>query len=257
MFVFDALRTQLLTGRLVAETRPVATLEPATRAALWSLYARYYERVDAARFETDLADKDDVIVVRDGGDLSVQGFTTLKVFAHDAPEGAAVVVYSGDTVIAPRYWGQTALQRAFVAYVMRQVVRAWPRPVYWFLISKGVRTYLLMSRNFLAYWPRHDRPTPPAHAAMLAALGRRLFADAYREALGVIRHDPPGPRLAAGLAPLDHDARARPDVGFFLAANPGADEGDELCCLGRVDLAMGANYVRRLARRTLFGRGGS
>lgn len=247
----DALRSRLLAGRLVASTRRVSTLDAATRDAMWTLYEAFYVRVDAHSFASDLAEKDHVILVRDAGDGSVQGFTTLQVYRHAAPAGPCVIVFSGDTIIAPRYHGQTALQRAFVRYVMATVVREWRLPVYWFLISKGVRTYLLLSRNFLEYWPRHDAPTPPAMRTLIDELARARFGAAYRDDLGLVRWQPPGPCLAEGVAPLDPQALSRPDVRFFRAVNPGADEGDELCCLGRVDLAMGANYLRRLVKRTI------
>ncbi len=236
-------------GTLVAETRSVASLDAPTRAAMWQLYATYYDRTDPDRFAADLDAKDDVIVVRDAVDRTVQGFTTMCSYPFDIDGRSARVVFSGDTIIAPAYQGQSALQRAFVRYVMGVALRHRGRPVYWFLISKGYKTYLLMSRNFLTYWPRHDHATPPwARDAMHALAAHRFRAD-YRPELGIVRFDPPGPRLLEWVAPVDAHALAHADVRYFLAANPGWADGDELCCLGRVDLAMALNYVRRLATR--------
>lgn len=229
--------------RLSAETRSVRTLDRATRVAMWALYRGTYDRADEARFLADLDQKDDVIIVRDALG-ALQGFTTLCCYRH----GGVRVVFSGDTVIAAPFQGQTALQRAFVGYVMRVVVRA-REPVYWFLISKGYKTYLLLSRNFLEYWPRHDRPTPAAAQALLASLARERFGAAYRPEQGIVRFEPPGPRLEPGVAPLDPREADRPDIRFFEVHNPGWVNGDELCCIGRVDLAMGLNYVRRLVLR--------
>jgi hypothetical protein len=262
----------LLSGRLVATTVPVASLDAATREAMWRLYADHYDRVEAGTFFADLDAKDDVILVRDAADDSVQGFTTLQVYPHESAQRRFVIVFSGDTIIAPKYQGQSALQRAFVRYVMGAVLAARGAPVYWYLISKGFKTYLLLSRNFLEYWPRHDQPTPPEVVALQDELGRKRFGRAYRapseataeadlprvEAsasqrarVGIVRWDPPGPRLKAGVAPIEARALAAADVRFFLAVNPGHEDGDELCCLGRLDLAMGMNYLGRWARRVL------
>jgi len=235
-------------GRLVASTRRVDSLDAATRAAMWELYARYYARVDEARFFADLDEKDDVVIVRDARDRSVQGFTTLRAYTQEVGGRRVRVVFSGDTVIATPYQGQSALQVAFVRYVVGLVVRH-REPVWWFLISKGYKTYLLMSRNFLEYWPRHERATSADGQALIDGLARARFGDAYRPELGVVRFAPPGPRLIAGAAPLDPAAADRPDVRFFFAANPGWEDGDELCCVGRVDLAMALNYLARLAAR--------
>lgn len=243
-------------GTLVAEIVPVRALDGDTREAMWRLYEAHYERTERPRFMADLDEKDDVIVVRDAADRAVQGFTTLKSYPFPIPDGGgreARVVFSGDTIIAPAYQGQTALQRAFVRYVMGVVLRHPRMPVYWFLISKGYKTYLLMSRNFLAYWPRHDRPTPPPAQALLHALAAARFGRDYHPALGIVRFEPPGPRLLAWVAPIEPQALEQPDVRFFLSANPGWADGDELCCVGRVDLAMGLNYLRRLARRVARG----
>ncbi len=247
-------------GRLVAVTVPVGALDAATRAGMWSLYASHYERVSEAVFATDLAAKDDVIVVRDVLDGSLQGFTTIAVRAHDTADRRFTIVFSGDTIIAPAYQGQSALQRAFVRYVVKAALRARGTEVYWFLISKGFKTYLLLSRNFLEYWPRHDRATPEPMRELIAGLARERFGSAFVDepilgapdpSYGKVRFDPPGARLKPGVAPVSPEALHAPDVRFFVQANPGHDEGDELCCIGRVDLAMGLNYVRRLGLRTV------
>jgi len=216
---------------------------------MWSLYRAHYARAEEARFLADLDDKQEVIVVRDAVDGSLQGFTTLKTYAHEVDGRRLRILFSGDTIIAAPYQGQTALQRAFVRYLMRLVVRHPREPIYWFLISKGYKTYLLLSRNFLEYWPRHDRPTPPRAAAILASLARDRFGEAYRPDTGTLRFDPPGPRLEDWVAPLEPRALAHPDVRFFVDKNPGWADGDELCCIGRVDLAIGLNYLRRLLLR--------
>lgn len=238
-------------GQLIAATRRVAELDTPTRAAMWTLYRTYYTGAEEHRFAADLDGKEEVIIVCDAADGSLQGFTTLTSYRHEADGRRLRVLFSGDTIIAAPYQGQTALQRAFVRYLMLLVVRHPREEVYWFLISKGYKTYLLLSRNFLEYWPRHDRPTPRSAAAILASLGRARFGDAYRQETGIIRFDPPGPRLEAWVAPVEPAALERPDVRYFLERNPGWAEGDELCCIGRVDLAMGMNYLRRLVARRL------
>jgi len=40
-------------------------------------------------------------------------------------------------------------------------------------------------------------------------------------------------------------------VRFFVQRNPRHAEGDELCCLGKVDLKLWTFYMRKLLRRRL------
>lgn len=236
-----------LHGRLGAETVPVADLDAPTRAALWELYRTHYDRTDEARFFADLDGKHDIILLRDLSNRTLVGFSTLHTAAIESHR--AVVIFSGDTIIAAPYQGQSALQREFVRYILSVVRRARGVDVYWFLISKGYKTYLLLSRNFHSYWPRHDRPTPPAVQDLLDTSARARFGDAYDPTTGLIRFDPPGPRLYPDVAPLPDDLA--PDVAFFVHRNPNHADGDELCCLGKVDLELGLGYAWRLARKTV------
>ena len=234
-----------LRGRLGAETVPITDLDAATRTALWDLYRAHYDRTDEARFFADLDGKHDVILLRDLADQTLVGFSTL----HTSKIHGALIIFSGDTIIAASYQGQTALQREFVRYILSVTRRARGADVYWFLISKGYKTYLLLSRNFQGYWPRHDRPTPPHIQRLLDATANARFGDAYDPSTGLIRFDPPGPRLNPDVAPLPADLA--PDVAFFVQKNPDHANGDELCCLGKVDLALGLGYAWRLARKAV------
>jgi hypothetical protein len=220
---------------------------------MWGLFERYYDDVERGRFERDLAEKQDVILLRDRADGSLQGFSTLQVIDDRAGERRFVAVYSGDTVVAEGYWGQSALQVAFVRFVMKCKLRHPTVPVYWYLISKGYKTYLLLTRNFPAYHPRHDRETPPFEAAILDLLGRRKFGDAWKPERGILHFEERLGRLRAGIAPIDPALLSDPDVRFFDEKNPRHAEGDELCCLGRVDFGMGWFFARRVALRALGG----
>ncbi|HRI67953.1 MAG TPA: hypothetical protein PK156_27135, partial [Polyangium sp.] len=222
------------------------------REAMWTLFDRVYVDVDRARFDQDLAEKDDVILLFDEGDQSVQGFSTLRVYHRTVDGRDVVVVYSGDTVIAPGYWGQRALQSAFVKYVTTCKARHPFVPVYWFLISKGYKTYLLLARNFPEYWPRRDIPTPVWPAAVLRTLATEKFGPHFVPDRGVVQFDRPMGRLRAGMAPIEPEMLEDPDVRFFIEKNPGHEAGDELCCLGRVGVQQGVYYVSRLLRRSFF-----
>ena len=101
--------------KLASHTVTVPRLTPGQRDGMWALFHRYYEDVSREAFERDLAAKSHVIELRDSGDGSLQGFSTLHTYRR-AVEGRSIgVLYSGDTIIAQPYWGQTALQKAWLA----------------------------------------------------------------------------------------------------------------------------------------------
>jgi hypothetical protein len=235
--------------RLFARTRPVRRLSPGERDALWAIFARYYADVRREAFERDLDRKQDIILLHDSGDRSLQGFSTLEVYRRALGGRRFVAVYSGDTIIEEAYWGQSALQRAFVRYLLRTWLRTPWLPAYWFLISKGYKTYLLLARNFPGHWPRAARATPPRAQAILDLLARDKFGEAYAD--GILRFDVCPGRLKEGVAPIDPSLLADPAVRFFVQRNPGHARGDELCCLGEVGPAFPAYFAARQVAKGL------
>ena len=234
-------------GRLVARLTPVAQLSRSRIDQMWCVFDAHYADVTRSRFEDDLAAKEEVILLLDGD--HVGGFSTLQVM-HGTHEGRPfAAVYSGDTVIEPAYWGQSALQRAFFAKVVRTRLRYPGRPVYWFLISKGYKTYLLLVRNFPNSWPRHDSEMPAAIAAVLDQLATRKFGTAWKKDRGVLVFDEPLGRLRVGLA--SPEGVDDPDAQFFVTHNPGHAEGEEMCCIGIIDLAFARKFIGKHVARAL------
>jgi hypothetical protein len=223
---------------------------------MWQLFQSYYDSVTREIFTRDLGPKSDAILLRDTGDGSLQGFSTMETYERTVQGRALGVLYSGDTLVARGYWGQTALQRAWLACATRFKALHPLQPVYWFLIAKGYRTYLLLSRNFPTYWPRHDRSTPPWERAVIHELAREKFGSEYRPHRGVIEHAVCPGKLRRGVAPIEDRFLAEPDIRYFQERNPGHGAGDELCCLGRIDLALWTSYMFKLVgKRLRHGRG--
>lgn len=235
-------------ARLVASTLPVARVDASTRDTMWSLLEAHYDDVTRERFDADLDAKDHVILLRSNGAL--RGFSTLQRLSGEVLGRPYRAVYSGDTVIDPAFHGQTALQVAFYRYVFTTRLMSPTVPLFWFLISKGYKTYLLLSRNFPEHWPRRDQATPPWQAAVLDDLATRKFGSAWHPVRGVLIFDPPAGRLRAGVSPVE-PALDDPDVAFFVARNPGHARGDELCCLGRVDRNFALSYGWKALRKRL------
>lgn len=235
-------------GQLRAVIAPIEEIRDDVRDAMWTVFDNMYADVERARFDQDLSEKQHVILLLDEGDQSVQGFSTLCVYRRVVEGREVVVVYSGDTVIAPGYWGQRALHSAFVKYVTACKARHPFVPLYWFLISKGYKTYLLLGRNFPEYWPRRDIPTPPWQSALMESLASEKFGRHFVPERGVVQFDRPMGRLRAGIAPIESEMLDDPDVKFFIEKNPRHEAGDELCCLGKLGVEQSVYYMSRLFR---------
>lgn len=214
---------------------------------MWSLFGDYYADVTRERFLQDLSNKQYLILLLDRGDSSVQGFSTIQVFEREVLGKNFISVYSGDTLIHRDYWGQTALQKAFFVFLMKLKLKNPLTTVWWFLISKGYKTYMLMARGCPEYWPRHDKATPVWPAAVINALATEKFGDDWKPALGVIQFADPAGRLKEGVAPIYPDLLNVDEIRYFNERNPGHAKGDELCCVGRIDAKLAAYYIGKLS----------
>jgi hypothetical protein len=238
--------------QLRSETRAVKTLSRADREAMWRLFGGHYVDVDRRTFETDLAEKNHAILLRDSKEGKLRGFTTLLRYCRSIEGQTVGVVFSGDTVVDRRYWGQKALHRAFFRYVLAHKLRHALIPVYWFLLCKGYRTYLLLARSFVEHWPRFDRVMPREKKKLIDKLASDRFGQAYRPTSGLVRFVPCRGRLRPEVAPIDEQMRlCTPEIRFFEGVNPRHAQGDELCCLGLIDFRQLTYYLGKLARRRL------
>jgi hypothetical protein len=61
--------------------------------------------------------------------------------------------------------------------------------LFWFLISKGYKTYRYLPLFFREYYPRHTAPTPPWAQSIIDVLGRQKYPRAYDPSAGIIRAD--------------------------------------------------------------------
>jgi hypothetical protein len=242
---------------LTASTVPVGSVDASTRDALFALYEAYYEAVDRVRFLADFEAKDDVILLRDRDTREPRGFSTLKRMTVRHGGRVHHGVYSGDTVVDHAYWGQTALGHAFLRYLLVERARRPFSPLWWFLISKGYKTYLMMANNFAEHWPRHEEPTPPEAKAVMDGFATQAFGDRYAPSQGLVRFDVSQGHLRAGVAAIDEDLlRRNPRVRFFQERNPGWTGGDELVCVARMRWTMPLTYAWKKRREAITAREG-
>jgi hypothetical protein len=235
-------------GALCARTTAVATLDVRTRAAAFALFRATYDNACRARFEHDLAEKQHIILLYDSATNALKGFSTVLVREIETPSGPATVVFSGDTVIDCEYWGQKQLQLAFARLLVRLKLRAPWRPLYWFLVSKGYRTYLLLANAFPLSVPRVGVADDTTLRTVLDDLATERFGAQYDRVCGVVRYATPHERVREGIAPITEAALQNAHVRFFVERNSAHAEGVELACLADVRIADVARAVVRFYR---------
>jgi hypothetical protein len=140
--------TSRAASKLKAKIVPVAELSYQDEARMFQLMQAYYDGVNREQFLTDLSKKSHVILLRDEGEPQIQGFSTLLCLSLTGGEKKTRGIFSGDTVVEKAYWGQRVLGKAFLRFLFTEKLRHPFEPLYWLLISKGYKTYLMMANNF-------------------------------------------------------------------------------------------------------------
>jgi hypothetical protein len=232
---------------LVARTVPVASVDAATRQAAFTLFSAAYENALRDRFDRDLDEKQHVILLHDRDSGALRGFSTVLVREVASSRGPATLVFSGDTVIDRDYWGQKRLQVAFLRLLVTLKLRAPARPLYWFLLSKGYRTYLLLANAFPRAVPRVGTHDDEVLRGLLDRFAAERFGAQYDRASGVVRYATPHERVRDGIAPLTAESLANRHVRFFVERNPEHASGVELACLADVRLRDLACTAMRIA----------
>lgn len=233
-----------LTGRV----RRVADLCPTECDRLYTLLTTYFANTTQAQFADDLAEKEWIILLCDEHTGQIQGFSTLMQLRTVVDEQPIVAFFSGDTIIHHVYWNETELPRLWSRHVFSLAETIYDARVYWFLISSGYKTYRFLPVFFREFYPTYAHPTPPAIQRILDTLGHLKFAGAYDAARGVVRLMQAAP-LRNGVADITARRLQNPHVAFFVAANPGHANGDELVCLTELTTANLTAAGRRMAGR--------
>ena len=192
-----------------------------------------YDHVSCELFIKDLAHKDWVLLLRDSFGI-IQGFSTLALNPCGVEGADYDILYSGDTVIHPDHWGGQALVRGFFN-TAGEILAKRRKRLYWYLLSKGHRTYMYLPLFFKRYFPAVEQSRHFAMGSSLAAFcSERLFPGNWQPDRGVIHFPERHGQVNAALAEDTRSRAGHPQVDFFIRCNPRFDEGDELVCMAEL-----------------------
>jgi hypothetical protein len=226
----------------------VADLAEHDRRALVKLYLSYYDGTDEIQVLLDLSSKSEVLQLF-YHDVLV-GFTTLQVY-DILWEGRDIrIVYSGDTVVEKRHWGQQVLAFEWIVR-MGELHREKPEiTLYWFLIVKGHRTFRYLPAFVKSFYPHWsvDRSDLKSLADYLAV---QKFGHDYNPVSGIVEFPESRGHLKDEIALPRSQELTKDAVCFFLHRNPGYRYGHELVCLCELTEENMKPFTRRIFTKTL------
>jgi hypothetical protein len=230
----------MLQAKLRTKLRAIQDLDSSDKNEMFHLFQRYYSDVSRELFDADLSEKNSVFLVYDFSSPAkkIIGFTTNLVRKQTTPDGkTSTFLFSGDTVLERAYWGKPGLKSPFFWYVLRSKLKSPFRPVYWMLMSKGYKTYLMMRRNFVHSFPNPQKPFPKHLEQVRDAFYTQKFGPAFDPSSGLITFHEPHGAVKHGIAEPTASSLRDADVRFFVEANPNFSRGVELACLAEIRLS--------------------
>jgi hypothetical protein len=217
--------------------------------AMYQLYERYYDIVSFEEFVSDLSKKQAAILVRESDSNKIVGFSTIMDLEIEYEGKKINGLFSGDTIMEREYWGNTALHQQFLKYVVRRKIESPTHEFYWFLISKGYKTYLLMANNFQEYFPRVEQETPSKEQKIIQLFSEKLYPESFDPEKKLIVFPYNSVRLKGGVAPINDDLLSVDKIKFFQDRNPTWRTGTELPCIGKITFTQfGHSFFKLMAK---------
>lgn len=215
--------------------RPISSVTVSNIKQMYDLYAKYYENTSLDVFLSDLSKKSGVILVTRAVDDQIVGFSTQTFFDIKVDGKRVRGIFSGDTIIEQAYWGNNALANTFYRRLIIERLKRPFVPFYWFLISKGYKTYLLMTNNFYNYYPNVNGKDEQ-YRRVTEAYCQQLFPDAFDREKMLLDFGESYVRLKGDVATITPELTATsPHIAFFEKVNPSWRRGTEVPCLAACD----------------------
>ncbi|PKM96483.1 MAG: hypothetical protein CVU84_01875 [Firmicutes bacterium HGW-Firmicutes-1] len=210
---------------------------------MFTLMNTFYDHMLYDNFTRDLSEKDYCILLKDEAG-KIQGFSTQKLISFSLKGKEIHGVFSGDTIIHKDYWGSMALYRTFAQSFIEYGKQF--SEFYWFLISKGYKTYKMLPLFYKTFYPNYQDQTPDYEKQIIDAFGQLKYPGEYNEKTGVIEYRGEKDKLKEGVADITPKQLKDKNIQFFINANPNYIHGQDLVCLARLELDNLHNTTRRM-----------
>lgn len=234
---------------LKARYVPISRVSVELMRKMYDVYHRYYDNISLDLFSKDMVEKNGVFVIEERSTGRTVGFSTLKVLDMEVGGRRVTGVFSGDTIIEKEYWGTRVLQMQFFMKMIREKLKRPHRPLFWLLISKGYKTYLLLANNFYTYHP-HPEGRFDYLSEHVENYCRTLFPESFCQQRRLLDFGEGYTFLKEDVAGITEDMRrSNAKIRFFEQCNPSWQRGTELPCIGLVDSHLLMRYPLDLLRK--------
>ncbi|CUS40349.1 MAG: hypothetical protein KBT77_09500 [Thalassolituus oleivorans] len=218
-----------------------------------TIFNNYYENADLDTFILDMSKKSGVFVLKDLTNKRIVGFSTWTEMPITYKGEQAIGVFSGDTIVEEAYWGNKAMHTAFALQAVKTKLKNRGAKVFWLLISKGYKTFLLMTNNVPVHYPSIN-PDNQRNADLKEVVDtycKALYPYAYDEKNQLLDFGDNYHALKSHVATISPSMRAENrNIQLFERLNPTWQRGTELPCVAEISLDCIVFFFKKL----MFGR---
>ncbi|MFW6351077.1 MAG: hypothetical protein ACOC2E_01705 [Bacteroidota bacterium] len=194
------------------------------------LFSRFYSNVDFDNFLKDLSEKDWMIRLISNGQLA--GFSTQQLMELEIDIKNTHFLFSGDTIVDPEYWSRNQLGGAFI-HLFLHVLNKYKTPLYWFLITKGFRTYRFLPVFFKRFYPSISNNNKDLKV-ILDTVAKHKFGDEYNCKTELVTYKTDKDRFDSIYAEIPASRKKDRNVSYFIKRNPEYAKGVELACIAEL-----------------------
>lgn len=228
----------------------IASLSVRQIEQMFRLMAKYYQNMVKETFLKDLREKKEAILLVDQSGM-IRGFSTIAAMACDIGGETVSAIFSGDTIIDKDYRNNTELSNCFCSYLWSNA--QGDRRCYWYLISKGYKTYRHLSVFFNDFCPSFMNETSEFERELIEKLSRIRYGGRFNKETGILEAENGAVCLKCGLSERESANLDNPHIRYFFEKNPGFIQGDELACIAEVRSDNITKAFRRAIRGTWGG----
>lgn len=211
---------------------------------MFLLFNKYFINTNKNKFLDDMNEKDWIIIQRNN--QKIVGFSTHKLIQLSVNNIERIFLFSGDTIVDKQYWLKSSLAGCFGHILLRLMKTYSNTHLYWFLISKGYRTYRFLPVYFKFFFPIFNTETPIEYANLIQAVATFKFNGNFKSQTGIISFGGLKDRLKSEMCKIPKSKINDPHVYFFLKKNPNYFLGDELACIADISKENLNEYAWRV-----------
>ncbi|WP_231724710.1 hypothetical protein [Leptotrichia sp. oral taxon 847] len=225
---------------------------------MFLLMKKHYENMKKDKFLRDLYDKNDVFLLFENNEL--KGFSTIKKMElnienkkedeEKTVNKKIVGFFSGDTIIEKGFsWG-IEFQKEWIKYCLLESEKNMKNGVktYWFLISKGIKTYMYLPTYFKNFCPKADYTESEMEKKIKDIYAEKIYDSRYCKENGIVKNDGTNDFLRENVVVLSEKQLKNKNIQFFLEKNPNYKKGDELVCLAEISFDNLTNLGKRVLK---------